>query len=153
MLTIASWIAQNWFDAAQTGGILAGLVFTALALRDTQQAQRITNLFTLTQYQRELYGDLFNRHELRRIFRDDVDLEIHPVTEDERLFLTLVILHLSLALTAMRLKAIIPIEGLERDLAEMFSKPIPRTVWGEVRLVQNRDVQELLDRLTNTTGK
>jgi len=149
VLNFTLWLAQHWFEAAQTGGIVAGLIFTALSLRDTQQAQKITNLFTLTQYQRELYGDLFDRPELWRIFRGDVDLENQPITDDERLFLTLVILHLSLAFTAMRLNAIVPIEGLERDLAEMFSKPIPRTVWGEVRSFQNQDVKELLDRLTN----
>lgn len=150
MSNFSQWLAQHWFEAVQTGGIFAGLIYTAVSLRKNQQAQRITNLFALTRYQRELYGGLFNRPELRRIFHDDVDLTHHPVTEDERLFLTMVILHLNLALAAKRMNAIVPIEGLEHDLAEMFSKPIPRAVWKEIRSVQNRDVKELLDRLTNT---
>jgi predicted HAD superfamily phosphohydrolase len=150
MFSFTQWLAQHWFEAVQTGGIFAGLIYTAVSLRKNQQAQRITNLFALTRYQRELYSGLFNRPELRRIFHDEVDLASHPVTEDERLFLTMVILHLNLALAAMRMNAIVPIEGLERDLAEMFSKPIPRAVWKEIRSVQNRDVKELLDRITST---
>jgi len=130
---------------------LAGLIFTAVSLRDTQQGQKISNLFTLTQYQRELYGNLFSQPRLGRIFQDDVDLANHPVTEDERLFVTMAVLHLSLAIAAMSMNAIVPIEGLERDLAEMFSKPIPQVIWKEIRSVQNRGVRELLDRLTCTT--
>lgn len=151
MFSFTYWLAQHWFEAVQTGGILAGLIFTAISLRDTRQSQQITNLFTLTQYQRELYGGLSHRPELARIFHDNPDLQNLPVTEDERLFLTMVVLHVSLTLTATRMNAIVPIEGLERDLAEMFSKPIPRAVWKKVRSVQNRDVRELLDRLTDST--
>ena len=55
MISFIHWLAQHWFEAAQTGGILAGLIFTAVSLRNTLQAQKITNLFTLTRYQRELY--------------------------------------------------------------------------------------------------
>jgi hypothetical protein len=62
----------------------------------------------------------------------------------------MVVLHLNLALEAMRMNAIVPIEGLERDLAEIFSKPIPRVVWKEIRSVQNSDVKKMLDRLTST---
>ena len=47
-------------------------------------------------------------------------------------------------------KQITTIEGLEHDLAELFSKPIPRAVWRELRSVQNHDVRELIDRLTDT---
>jgi hypothetical protein len=148
MFSFTYWLAQHWFEAVQTSGILGGLIFTATSLRDTRQSQKITNLFTLTQYQRLLYSELSNRPELERIFHSNPDLQNLPVTEDERLFLTMVVLHLSLALTAMRMNAIVPIEGLERDLAEMFSKPIPRAVWKKIRSVQNRDVRDFLDRLT-----
>ena len=102
MFSFITWVAQHWFEAVQTGGILAGLIFTAASLRDTREAQKITNLFTLTQYHHDLWSELFERPELRRIFRSRVDLKKHPVTEDERLFLTMVILHLNLALEAMR---------------------------------------------------
>jgi hypothetical protein len=142
------WLGQHWFDAVQTGGIFGGLLFTAISLRDTHKAQKISNLFTLTQYHHDLYGQLFDRPELRRIFRQDVDLSRNPVTDDERLFLTLAILHVNLSLEAMRMNAIVPIEGMERDLAEMFSRPIPRAVWKEIRSVQNRDLISLLDKLT-----
>jgi hypothetical protein len=148
---VANWIAQHWLDAAQTGGIVASILFAAVSLRDTRHTQRISNLFALTRYHRELYGVLFDRPKLHRIFSDKVDLIQHPVTEDERLFLTFVILHLDLALEATRMNAIVHIEGLERDLADLFSKPIPRAVWKEVRSVQNRHVVSVLDKLTGTT--
>lgn len=149
MYSFTHWLVQYWLEAVQTGGILAGLIFTSASLRGTRKAQNITNLFALTQYQRELYSALFDRPELRRIFQDDIDLSAHPVTDDERLFLIMVILHLNLALATIRMNAIVPIEGLERDLAEMFTKPIPQAVWKEIRAVQNRDVRELVDRLIN----
>jgi len=150
MFHLVHFFSENWFDAVQTGGIFAGLIFTAVSLRDTQQAQRITNLFTLTQYQRELYGELFNRPALRRIFSDDVDLANHPVTADERLFLTMVILHLNLAVEAIKGNAIEPLEGLDRDVAELFRKPIPQVVWKEICSVQNHTLRDLIDRITGS---
>ena len=150
MFSVIRWLSQHWLEASQTGGIVGGFVFTALSLRDTRKAQKISNLFTLTHYHRELYRQFFDRPELRRIFRPDADLSQHPVTEDERLFLTLLILHVNLALEAMHMEAITPIEGLARDLAELFSKPIPMAVWRELRPFQNQEVVEMIDRLTGT---
>lgn len=142
---IFQWLAQHWFQAAETLGVVSSVLFASFSLRETHRTQKISNLFTLTHFHHELYGQLFDRPELRRVFRDDIDLVKHPITEDERLFMTLVILHADLALEAMHLRAIIPIEGLDRDLAALFRKPIPKSVWAELRPFQNRRLVNLID--------
>jgi hypothetical protein len=140
-------LVQHGFQVVQSLGIISSLIFGAVALRNSLRTQRVANLFQLTQYHRQLYSELFDRPELRRVFQQDVDLTKAPVTDNERLFVTLTILHFNLAFEAVRKKAIIPPEGLERDAAQFFARPIPKAIWLEIKSVQNRDLVTLLDKL------
>lgn len=142
-----SWLAPNALQAVESVGIIASLIFTAVSLRIALRAQRITNLFQLTLYQREVWGGLAEKPELRRILKPDLDLAAEPMTESERRFLTSAILHLSLAYEAQRYKAINPIDGMEKDAKAFFSLPLPRERWRELKNVQNAEFVRFVDRL------
>lgn len=140
------WLVQNWFDLLQSAGIVAGLFFTGYSLRITARTQRITNLFQLTQYHRELWSLMLDRTALTRVRKPVVDLQAEPLTEEERLFVSLIILHLNLAYYAHTYDAIIPTEEVELDVGHFFSLPIPRSVWEQSAKYQNREFVHFVDQ-------
>ncbi len=139
------WLHQNWFNLLQSIGILASILFTGYALRLTATTQRISNLFQVTQYHREIWSLLFVRPELHRIKSTDVDLEKQPISNEERLFVSLIILHLSSTHQAIKAGAIAPIEGVEQDVQKFFSLPIPNRVWHGAVEYQNSDFVEFVE--------
>lgn len=147
MPPIPEWLSTNWFSLLQSTGIIASLLFTAYTLYSTNRTLRLTNLFHITQYHREIWGQLFTKPELRKILDSNIKLEDYEISEDERLFITLIILHLSATFQAIKSRAIIPIEGLDRDIIHFFSRPIPRKVWSELKKYQNRDFAEFVENI------
>ncbi len=127
--------------------IVGSLVFAALSFRFAERSQRISALFQLTQFQRELYGTVYKRPELKRVFRDDIDLSEEPLTDAERAFMVSAILHLFLAYEASRQGLIISLAGLEKDAASFLSKPIPNAAWNAIREYQNPQFRAWLDEL------
>ena len=76
---------------------------------------------------------------MARILDPDVALTKHPVTVEEDVFVTMVILHLSSVTYAMREELVIKLDGLRRDAYWFFSLPIAQAVWERKKLVQNDD--------------
>src|SRR5438093_2004858 len=86
---------QNWFVLLNSASIVAGLLFTAFSLRSESKARRITNLLIITQNHREIWTEIYRRPELTRVLEAKADLERHPTSREEDLFVTLLVLHLS----------------------------------------------------------
>src|SRR5947209_4326057 len=106
---------KNWFTFLQSAGIIASLFFTGLALRSETRARRITSLFTITQHHREIWTQLYKERELVRVLSPDVDLSRSPVTDEEELFVTLLILHLNTSYRAMREQVFLTPQRLQLD--------------------------------------
>jgi len=139
MLAFESSLATNLFLLVETIGVVSSLLFTAHTVRAAEKSQRLTNLFSLTSYHRQIWMQLFTKPELRRVMNPSVDVHDQDITEEERLFVKLLILHLSTTYQATELHAVVPIEGLEKDVASFISLPIPYKVWSEISRYQNRD--------------
>lgn len=133
------WLRENWFTALQTIAIVSGLVFTAVTIRRDERSRRVASLFQLTAHHREVWAELFTRPDLRRVLANVVNLDREPVTEDEALFVSLLVLHLSTAHQAIRQGLMDPLEGLGADIRTFFAKPIPRAVWVRLRPFQNAE--------------
>lgn len=142
---IQIWIIDNWFNLLQALGIIAGLLFSGLALRTTNKSIKAQVLLQITQQHREIWFRLFTQPELRRINKTDVDLNVFPITEDERLFLSMLILHMSAVVQAGRLGSVIPIERQSIDIGAFFSLPIPNTVWKKSKHFQNSYVCKFVE--------
>src|SRR6266498_5237133 len=134
---IFHWVSDNWFSLIQTLGIIAGLVFTAASFRVDAKTRQISNLLTITGQHREIWKEFYRRPELSRVLEHEPDLEARPLSNDEELFVRLLILHLSSTFEATRDDLYLKPEGLERDVQFFFSLPIPKTVWNKFKVFQN----------------
>ena len=138
-MTWVEWLADNWFTGLQSLGIVTGFIFTCITLRRDARSRRVSNLFQLTGYHRELWQHVFTQPSLRRVSSHDVDLAQAPVTDDEALFVGFLILHLNSAHHAIRCGMLDMPEGLGADIRHFFSQPIPRAVWQKLRHLQDAD--------------
>lgn len=150
---IWGWIAENWFTLLSAAGIGGGLWYSALSSKAQTKTQQLTNLITMTQSHRELWRDFHGNPKLVRVLDVTADLSAHPVTPGEQDFVVTVIQHLSSVHRAILMGLTIKPEGMQRDVMEFFSLPIPNTVWGKVKFLQDADLVEFVEAcLGGVTG-
>ena len=144
-----SWVAQHWFDLLNSAGIIGGLIFTCHALRTETKTRRISNLILLTQNQRELWSDFYDRQQLARVLDNLADLDHQPVTQAEETFVNMVIQHLHAVYQATRNGLVVKPEGVRREVWSFFSLPIPKAVWELVKVLQNDDFAAFVEACRN----
>lgn len=121
----------NWFNFIQSTGIIITLLFTAYTVHKNTKTRKVTNLFIITQAHREIWSRMFNNPNLNRINDTSITLDNISVTEDERLFISMLLLHLNCTFQALKTKTIMPIEGLNKDIKNFLELPIPNQIWVE----------------------
>ena len=133
-----AWVRSNWFDFLQSFGIIASLLFTAVALGIDAKVRRIDNLFEVTKQHREIWTTLYSRPDLKRIVDATADVAAKPITDEEELFINLLILHLASNYRAARAGMFtLPIE-IKADIKAFFSLPVPAAVWQKLKSFQDR---------------
>ena len=142
----AAWIATNGFQALQALGIVAGLFFTGISYRQNFRVQRAQTLITITQQHRSLWIKLFDLPKLRRVLSPK-PMKGRAITFDESLFVNLLILHITSVLVAARERAIDLPAGMDADMKELFSFPIPRKVWEDSREFRDEATIRYIDSL------
>lgn len=133
MGAVLVWLSENWFLFLQSAGIIGGLLFTALSIRQATTARRVTDLLTLTEQHRELWNEVYRRPDLGRVFASTIDLIANPVTIAEERFLNEVVVHFTTGWQLARKKSLITIEALKADLGSFFELPLPRAVWQQTK--------------------
>jgi hypothetical protein len=83
---------------------------------------------------------------LARVLEKRVDLEVQPASLQEWLFVKLLILHLDTVYHAMKAEMFVSLEGLQKDIKEFFSAPIPWTIWEKLKPFQDEDFVEFVER-------
>ena len=68
-----------------------------------------------------------------------------PVSIEEELFATTLILHLSVAFRAMRHGESVRFQGLKKDVKDFFSLPIPQAVWSKLSAFQDADFAKFIE--------
>lgn len=149
-MALLQWLEQNWFSVFESAGIIGGLLFTAVTLHADAQARRIGNLIALTQHHQDIWTHLYTRPDLARVLDKTVNLQSAPITDEEELFINLLILHLNSAYQAMQTGMYLKPEGLRRDIQIFFSLPIPQAVWDATKLFQDEAFVRFVE--TNRTG-
>ena len=147
---IREWFLQNWFNLFSAIGIIAGLWFTAFSLRSETKTRRIANLLTITANHREIWKEFLTNPKLARIRDASTDLEKQPVTDAERVFVTMIILHISSVYYAMKDELVVKLEGLRRDVAQFLSLPIPKAIWERMKVFQNEALVRFIEECRNS---
>lgn len=136
-----------WFDIVQTIGIVASILLARKASRDQARQVEVSNALLITQHHRELWSQMLEHRELARVFDPAPDLVASPITEQERLFTNMLFLHTAGCLRASKAGVAPAIEGIEADLADIFSFPIPRQVWSDVHAFHEKEFSEFVSRI------
>ena len=136
---IFQWLAEGGFEFLQTTSIVAGLFATAHGIRAETRERKIQNLLALNGAHRELWSSFIDRPELHRIHAAGIDLDQAPVTEAERRFVHLLILHLRVAFKVRRVGMEFGDDALAADIRQFFARPIPRAVWKRSREFQDAE--------------
>ncbi|MBM3880190.1 MAG: hypothetical protein FJ387_10805 [Verrucomicrobia bacterium] len=142
------WLDQNWFVLLQSAGIVGGLVFTAVSLRIDAKVRRVGNLIAITHEHRDIWTQLYKRPDLARVLDPAADLTKNPVTSDEQLFVTLLILHLASVHAALESGMLVQLQGLRKDVGAFFRLPIPAAVWNDLRWLQDDDFVRFVQACT-----
>jgi hypothetical protein len=145
----SQWIAENWFNLLSAAGIVGSFCFTAASLRSETKTRRIANLLSITSNYHDLWQDFLNNRELTRVRDASADTAKQPITDAERVFVIMVIHHVSSVYYAMNDQLVVKVEGLRRDIAQFFSLPIPREVWDKIKVLQNDDFVAFVESCRN----
>ena len=88
-----NWLSSNWFVLLQSLGIIGGLIFTGVSLWIDARVRRVSNLISLTNQHRDIWTEVYRRPALARVLDPHADTDLAPVTAEEEIFVTLLILH------------------------------------------------------------
>ncbi len=126
-----AWIGDNALALLEAAAVVVGLVFTAYSVRRIAQTREAPFVADVVRDHRAIWTQAIEKPELSRVLQRDVDLEKSPVTESEKLFVNLIIMHLTATLNAVDKGVLAMPYATQRDLRAFFSLPIPDSVWRE----------------------
>lgn len=148
-MEILHWVGTHGFDLLEAVAIIASLCFTAVSFRHDTKARRIGNQFAITEAHRNIWSQLYTRPALARVLQPDVNLREDPVTDEEAVFITFILLHLSATYRAMQEGLYTTQQSIAGDLRWFFARPIPRTVWLASKSLLEPDFVEFVERSLN----
>lgn len=149
-MAIWGWISDNAFNLITGIGVIAGLSFSAASRRDATRNQQTANLLSITANHRELWKIYLDRRDLTRVRDHKADLGKQQVTEEERVFVNLVVQHANSVYRALNDHLLINIEGFKSDIAQFFALPIVSSVWKRIKPLQNEDFVRFVDECRRT---
>lgn len=151
-MQIFHWITDNGFDLLEAVAIVASLLFTAASFLIDDRSRKIGNLLALTAEHRNIWTALYQRPELARVLDVNVNLREKPVTNQEALFVTFLLLHLSATYRGIKAGMFVTKQALEKDIQWFMSLPVPKAVWDKSKSYLEPDfvayVDECLDAST-----
>ncbi len=140
------WIGEHWLDLVQTAGIVGGLLFSGYVLWRDERSRKVSNLIALTEQHRNLWNGFVENPKLLRVLRPNANLENRPISKAEEVFVISLIVHLEAVHAAAKEGLFFPIEGLQRDVGNFFSLPIPAAVWAQNEKMRNADFRVFVQR-------
>ena len=133
------WLADNSVNLLTALAGIGGLWFAAFSIHEEVKSRRVANLLSITANHREIWTVFLYDGELTRVRDASADIIKQPITEAERMFVTIVIAHVNSVFYTMNNQLVVSWDGLRRDVAQFLSLPIPREVWEKIKATQNED--------------
>jgi hypothetical protein len=139
--------ATFFLSFLEPAAIIAGLLFSGWAAWRNHCSTTVATLVALAKSHREIWSRLFEAPELRRVTDPTVRRDNLAVTPEERLFVILLAHHVYSAFEAARLGVAPRPHREDRDLAAIFSAPVARRVWEDLREFQHPRFRAYIDSL------
>jgi hypothetical protein len=147
MNEIMHMLLENLSAWLEPIGIIAGLFFSGIALRNDTRARRIENHIKIADGYREIWSAQLADPKLDRILLSSVDLAAHPVSPAEDRLVRFIFQNILLAFEAREAGQLGDIGNLEKDVAEFMGHPIPRAVWKEIARFQPETFRKFVETL------
>lgn len=144
--TMITYLQAHWFDLVQSLFIIAGFLLAVLKLSSDYRSRRIESLIELVKGHRDIWRLVIENPALSRILQEDVDLKIKPITQEEKWFVLLSIMHLYSAFESSKEWMSVSISGIGKDIKGYFAYPIPNAVWRDVKELQNKDFVAFVEK-------
>ena len=144
-MEIAGWLGENWFVLLQSVGIVASLLYAGVSFRFDARVRKVSNLLEITSQHRGIWTQLYQRPELARIRDPQADVKRQPISREEELFVSFLILHLNTSYRAIVERVMTAPDRLGDDVRQFFALPIPQAVWQRQRQLQDRDFVEFVE--------
>jgi hypothetical protein len=135
----------RWFDLLQSAGIIGSFLFAAYSTRKDNQARKISHLYATADRHREIWKSYRDRPTLSRVLEKTADLSNQPLSHEEELFVTGLIIHLDTVYRAMKAGMFVELEGLRTDMKEFFLLPVPKAVWQKYRPLRDAEFIEFVE--------
>jgi hypothetical protein len=113
---VFQWLASHWFDCVQIVGLVGGLLLTAYTIHKDARARQISNLIALNERHDDIWRTFYERPQLSRVLKHNVDLNEQPVSDEERLFVKMLFIHLDTVRRTAKAGMFIEIRGIRNDL-------------------------------------
>lgn len=123
------WIEQNGLDIIQTIAIFTALVISAIEFRKAQRLRSVSIEYEIVKSHRNLFIHLISDPQLMRVIDEKVDLVKEPVTPKEKIYVSLLILHIYSVFQANKAGLLTTTTTDRASIADFFQWPIPRAVW------------------------
>jgi hypothetical protein len=146
---VSPWLAQHGFDLIQAVCVVGTLLFAAYTFQKNEKALRISNLLAIQQEYCDIWQAMYDRPELARVLDKGVNLDKQPINTREWLFVKMLILHLANIRRAMNIGMFVKLQGLQKDIEEFFSLPIPKTVWEKMKPFQDDEFVNFIESCLN----
>lgn len=141
------WFEENWFSLIQTIGIVAGFLLAARSLALDRGIRKTEILIQLTESHREIWEGFLDDANLDQTLSPSRNLESKPVTFAEQRFVISIILHMALIHRAAKHGVFKHWSGLERDICEFLSLPVPAAVFSKQRPYQEPEFLAFVDQI------
>lgn len=137
------------FQIIQSAGIILSFILTIYTIKTNEKHLKASNSLLITQHHREIWSTIYGTDDLKRVFQKNVDLISQPVTEREFTFTNMIFLHMSGCLKLTNTKSSFPVEGMENDIKDIMSYPIPNYVWLQVYKFHDKEFIDFVARNIN----
>ncbi len=152
-MELLNQIQDNWSEFLQNLGIIGGLFLTAFALFIDTKVRKVANRFEATKQHREIWTLLYSRPDLQRVLDEHAEIATRPITNEEKLFVNLLLLHLESNYLAAKAGMFMLPEELQADIRAFFACPIPRAVWETLKPFQDAQFTRFVDERRGSKTK
>lgn len=124
-------LSQDIFQLIQSIGLIISFLLSFITFLVSIRMTKINNGLLIAQHHRELWLEYCRNDKFYRLFEEEVDLIKSPLSFQEKQFVNMIFLHMEESLSASKKRGAYKIEGLQYDILDMLTYPIPMIVWQE----------------------
>lgn len=128
--------------------LIITLLITLYSLIKNNQYLKASNYLLINQHHREIWNNIYQKNSLKRVFDYNVQRPF-KVSDEEFQFVNMIFLHMSGTYKLIKKRACYKVDGMDLDLMDIMSYPIPQKVWKEVSKFHDKD----FIKYVNTTLK